>query len=129
MNQQFAIDQPFDLDAVLDGTQDFRWHEMGDGWYSGVLSGNLVHIRQSGSGVEYRAHSDLNVLLRAYFRLDDNLDAIYADISSRDDNVARLVTKYPRLRLLRQPDRGSARSPTSARPPTVSAVSGRLWRR
>ena len=104
MNRQLAIDQLFDLDAVLDGTQDFRWRGMGDAWYSGVLSGNLLHIRQSVSGVEYRAHSDLNALLRSYFRLDDDLDAIYADISSRDDNVARLVSKYPRLRLLRQPD-------------------------
>ena len=104
MNRQLAIDQLFDLDAVLDGTQDFRWRGMGDAWYSGVLSGNLLHIRQSVSGVEYRAHSDLNALLRSYFRLDDDLNAIYADISSRDDNVARLVSKYPRLRLLRQPD-------------------------
>ena len=104
MNRQLIIDQPFHLDAVLYGTQDFRWRQLGDGWYSGVLSGNLVHVRQSGSGVEYRAHSDLNALLSSYFRLDDDIDAIHADISRHDDRVAKLVKQYPQLRVLRQPD-------------------------
>ena len=35
----------FDLTKVLDGTQDFRWKPLGD-WYSGVLKGHIVHLRQ-----------------------------------------------------------------------------------
>ena len=104
MTRQLIIDQPFDLDAVLDGTQDFRWCRRKDTWYSGVLSGNLIHIRQVSGGVEYRADSELDALLRSYFRLDDDIDAIHADISCRDDKVARLVKKYPYRRILRQPD-------------------------
>ena len=104
MTRQFPIDQPFDLNEVLDGTQDYRWRPWEDGWHSGVLRENLIHIRQIDGGVEYRATSDLDDLLRSYFRLDENLQAIYDDISSRDDKVAKLVKNYPYLRVLRQPD-------------------------
>ena len=104
MKRQLITDQPFDLDAVLNGTQDFRWRPWRDGWHSGVLDGNLVHVRQVARGVEYSAASDLDSLLISYFRLDDDLRAIHDDISRRDDNMARLVTEYPWLRILRQPD-------------------------
>ena len=84
--------------------QDFRWLPWKGDWYSGVLNGNLIHIRQVGGGVEYRADSDLEALLRSYFRLDSDIDAIHADISRRDDKVAKLAKKYPYLRILWQPD-------------------------
>ena len=108
VERRLVIDQPthypFDLAKILDGTQDFRWRPWKDDWHSGILGGNLIHIRQIGRAVEYRADSDLNALLSSYFRLDDDIDAIYADISSRDDKAAKLVKEYPYLRILRQPD-------------------------
>ncbi len=105
LTRQLVIGQPFCLDAVLEGAQDFRWRSW-NGWHSGVLSGNLIHIRQIGHRVEYRADSDsdLDILLRRYFRLDDDIAAIHADLSSRDFKIASLVKKYPYLRILRQPD-------------------------
>ena len=83
--------------------QDFRWIERDDGWHSGVLSGTLIHMRRTERGVEYKSSSDsdLTQLLSSYFRLDDDIEAIYADIS-RDDWMATLVEKYYGLRLLRQ---------------------------
>ena len=104
VTRQLITDRHFDLDAILDGTQDFRWRRWRDHWHSGVLSGNLIHIRQINRGVEYRADSDLDALLRSYFRLEDDIDAIHADIACRDDKVATLVKKYPYLRVLRHPD-------------------------
>ena len=104
VTRQLIMDRRFDLDAILDGTQDFRWRAWRDDWHSGVLSGSLIHIRQINRGVEYRADSDLDALLISYFRLDDDIDAIHADIACRDDKVAALVKKYPCLRILRQPD-------------------------
>ena len=104
VTRRLIVEQHFDLDAILDGTQDFRWRAWRDDWYSGVLSGNLIHIRQINRGVEYRADSDLDALLISYFRLDDDIDVIHADIACRDDKVATLVKKYPYLRILRQPD-------------------------
>ena len=104
MPRQLTIDQHFDLDAILNGTQDFRWRPWKDDWHSGVLRGNLIHLRQVEGGVEYRADSDLDDLLRSYFWLDEDMAAIRADLSDRDEKIARLMEKYPYLRVLRQPD-------------------------
>ena len=104
LSRRLDVDRSFDLDQILDGTQDFRWRPRKDDWHSGVLDGKLVHLRQVDGGVEYRAHSDLDTLLHSYFRLDDDVSAIHADLSARDEKMARLVRKYPHLRVLRQPD-------------------------
>ena len=60
-------------------------------------------MRRTERGVEYKSDSDCDLtrLLSSYFRLDDDIEAIYADIS-RDDWMATLVEKYHGLRLLRQ---------------------------
>ncbi len=94
---------PFDLAKVLYSGQDFRWQELGQGWHSGVLDGNIVHVRQGHGDLEYRAHTDLESLLVSYFRLDEDVDAIYAALS-RDPDMAALAQTYPWLRVLRQPD-------------------------
>ena len=98
-----TIDQPFDLAESLESGQAHRWRKLGDGWYSGVLGGRLLHLRQNPAGLEYRATGDssADALLCAYFRLDDDIDAIYAEIC-RDRRVAAMVARYPGLRILRQ---------------------------
>ena len=115
MTRQLEIAQPFDLEISLTMGQAFRWRELpagfyGDGhrWFSGVLGDRLVHIRRTDGGVAYRAggpegetDGDLSELLAGYFRLDDDIAAIYADIS-RDPVIAELAAKYPGMRLLRQ---------------------------
>ena len=62
---------PFDLGKVLYAAQDFRWCKLDDDWHSGVLAGNLIHIRQVDNLLEYKSHSgaDLDEMLRTYFRL------------------------------------------------------------
>ena len=108
--RRLPIDQsskyPFDLDNVLNGTQDFRWCRRSDGWYCGVLAGHHIHVRQCRGALEYRSGSDTDLtdLLRSYFRLDDDIDAIYVYISARCGTIAQLVKNYPSLRLLRHPD-------------------------
>ena len=110
MARSLEITQPFNLGLSLTMGQAFRWRSLGDGWFSGVLGENLVHIRQTENGVEYRVggpygerpadDKDDELLLR-YFREDDDIEAIYANIS-RDPVVARLVEKYWGMRVLRQ---------------------------
>lgn len=103
------IDQPFDLAESLESGQAHRWKRLDDGWYSGVLGDRLLHLRQESCGLEYRVagltgtptDADMASLLRAYFRLDDDIDAIYAEIC-RDRRVAAMVARYPGLRILRQ---------------------------
>ena len=109
MARQLEITQPFDLELSLTMGQAFRWRRYGDGWFSGVIGDHLIHIRQTAGGVEYRAggadgetDGDLGALLSAYFRLDDDLVAIYADLGARDPHIATLIRQYPGLRVLRQ---------------------------
>ena len=99
--------QPFDLAASLESGQAFRWireQEGAHGWFSGVVQGNLIRIRQTNRGtVEFHSSQPVELtrhLLHSYFRLDDDMEAIYREISR--DEVKALVQKYWGLRLLRQ---------------------------
>ena len=97
---------PLNLQSCLEGRQDFRWHKLPNDYHSVILNGALVHIRQTEDRLTYRStpDSDLTCLLHSYFRLDDDLDAIYTEITARDDHVAKLIQENPGVRLMRQPD-------------------------
>ena len=81
VKRRLIIDQPIDVDAVLDGTQDYRWRKLADGCAPACWMRTDSHTAKR-PRCEYRAHTNLDALLRSYFRLDDDTDAIYADISS-----------------------------------------------
>ena len=104
VSARFEAGQPLDLEASLLGGQAHRWRRDGD-WYSGVLDGNLLLIRQNNGVVEFNSSPvDPHALLprlRDYLRLDDDLPAIYDDIT-QDANVDAQVRRYPGLRVLRQ---------------------------
>ncbi len=101
---ELPIPHPFDLAASLESGQAHRWRKEED-WYSGVVRGNFVKMRQSEQGVEFCCEpwpeSAMVPLLQSYFRLDDDLGEIYAEIN-RDGRVAEMVARYPGLRILRQ---------------------------
>ena len=104
---RLAVDQPFDLVASLESGQAHRWaypKAGDDGWYTGVIRGDLVRIRQTNEVVEFQCApspaADMATRLASYFRLDDDIEAIYADIN-RDPRVAEMVERYPGLRVLR----------------------------
>ena len=102
-------EQPLDLGLTLKAGQAFRWRkEKGsDGWWNGVISGQLVRIRQQeGDGdLEFGCapgpEGYVGELLHRYFRLDDPIAEIYQSIS-RNERMAELVDRYRGLRLLRQ---------------------------
>ena len=66
--------------------------------------GNFSKIRQIGQRIEFRSQpgpeASVLPLLQSYFRLDDDIQAIYAEIR-QDPRVADMVDLYPGLRLLR----------------------------
>jgi N-glycosylase/DNA lyase len=114
---ELGVDQPFDLASSLESGQAHRWRRSrslteGD-WHSGVVQGNLIHIRQTrstakgagGNAVEFRCapwpEAALVAPLQSYFRLDDDLEGIYGEIR-QDARVSAMVERYPGLRLLRQ---------------------------
>ena len=117
MVRKIEIKQPFDMELSLTMGQAGRWYELppdfyadSHKWFSGVLGENLIHIRQTENGVEYRVggsygerdatDKDDDMLLR-YFREYDDVQAIYDDISG-DPVVKYLVQKYRGMRVLRQ---------------------------
>ena len=93
-----------ELDVSLDPTlgcgQAHRWRKEGDVW-TGVIGRDVVRMRQTGFGAEVEGCSDLS-RLRSYFRAEDDLEAIVAEISERDSYVASLSAHCPGLRILRQ---------------------------
>lgn len=104
MTVELQIDPPFDLAASLESGQAHRWRKE-DEWYSGVVRGNFIKMRQSEHGVEFCSapwpEKSVVPILQSYFRLDDNLDDIYQEIT-RDQRVAAMVKRYSGLRVLRQ---------------------------
>ena len=100
--------QPFDLDLTLSAGQAFRWKREADGWWSGIVCGRLVIIRQADGKdgeVEFNCISgreaEVASLLNRYFRLGDPIADIYKEIS-RCVSMGHLVKRYNGLRLLRQ---------------------------
>ena len=95
---------PFDLTATLESGQAHRWQRR-EGWYSGVVYGNLLKLRQDGGGLEVyaasRAPEALVPLLADYFRLEDDLPSIYREIET-DARMAEMIRRYAGMRLLRQ---------------------------
>ncbi len=116
---RMSIRQPLDLASSVESGQAHRWTRdeqgkagAGGGWHWGVVRGNLITLRQTGgdpriggSVLEVRAAPTaepdyLEPLLQSYFRLEDDIEAIYRSIAG-DTRVAAMVQRYRGLRLLR----------------------------
>ena len=129
MTRRMTVRQPIDLALSLEMGQSFRWRRVGYGevpprdwgdppapwqknggaWYSGVMWDYLVHLRQTGEGLEYRVGGedgerhdvDLDQQLHDYFRLDDDIVQIYGRLGQHHA-LASSIGRRPGLRLLRQ---------------------------
>ena len=99
-----AVDQPLDLPLTLESGQAFRWHDDAGVW-SGFIEGRLLTLERDEAGlrVVYDPASlpDAARAVRDYFRLDDDLPAIYAQLR-RDERLAAAVDRHWGLRILRQ---------------------------
>ena len=99
-----ATGQPLDLQSTLASGQTFRWRQS-DGWFEGVVFSNLVRVRRAPEGIEFMSEPDdeerIEPLLQSYFRLEEDLEAIYAAIDV-DERLRASVERYRGMRLLRQ---------------------------
>ena len=100
---------PFDLVSTMECGQAFRWRqanspELGD-HMEGVIFGNLVRAKQMDDELLFMSEPDPPSLFKSIFEdyvgLGHNLDSIYASLSE-DPVLARLIDKYPGLRIIRQ---------------------------
>ena len=96
--------QPFDLHNTLFSGQNFRWRKIGER-YTGVVFGNVVDVQLDGDGLEFTSYPDLDSimgpLLRDYFSLDFDIDAVYDSIS-KDNHIRVAIERYRGMRILRQ---------------------------
>ena len=101
---QIEFECTYDLTSTLECGQAFRWRREGD-WYGSVIFNNNVKIRRNQKGVEFCSSPDdelaLEPLLRGYLRLEDDIDAIYANIN-RDEHIGESIKRFPGMRILRQ---------------------------
>ena len=98
---------PFTLELEWLRSQAFRWTERG-GWYYGLVAGNLIKVRPSGEGIEYRSQTpeeSIKADVATYFRLDQDIKPIHDALRELDHNMARLVERYGAMRILRQDPR------------------------
>ena len=93
-----------DIESTLFSGQAFRWRKQGE-WYEGVISNELVRLREVGGVIEYVTTYDpdgsMASRLREYFSLDVDLQEVYAALS-RDEELRLAVDRYRGMRILRQ---------------------------
>ena len=100
---------PFDLASTMECGQAFRWRQINSpdlgACFEGVIFGNLVRVGQLGDELLFTSEPDppstFRPILEEYLGLDHDLESIYAGLSA-DPVLARLIDKYPGLRVLRQ---------------------------
>lgn len=89
----------FHLGYTLDSGQVFRWTSS-SGWWEGVVGDRSIRLRQEGDELITRGDADEG-FLRQYFRLDDDLETIYDEVS-RDECIASVIDRFRGMRLIRQ---------------------------
>ena len=103
--------RPLDLTSTLESGQAFRWvrddsrRPEQPRWYTGVIFGNIMRIRQVPGGVEFLcgpdADSYLKPLVRSYLGLDDDLETTYSSIGV-EGRIGAAIERFRGMRILRQ---------------------------
>ncbi|MEN6521301.1 MAG: DNA glycosylase [Armatimonadota bacterium] len=84
--------------------QAFRWRLDDDNWWSAPVREKLVRIKESDSGFlweTYPADAGLE-LLTDYFRLQDDVSAVYTHLAGSDAHMSELISRFNGLRIVRQ---------------------------
>lgn len=92
----------YNLEATLLGGQSFSWDKIEDTYY-GFTRDRLIKIQLNENKLIWQTYPTQNdeVFIKEYFRLNDDYEAIIKAIKS-DEHVAKGITAYPNLRLLKQ---------------------------
>jgi N-glycosylase/DNA lyase len=101
--------RPLNLSVTLASGQSFRWRRDAAGVWWGVIGETVVAAWQAEGQPDSPLHwqtfpeNDRWDVLADYFRLDLDLDALYADWTKAAPTIADAVTAFRGLRILRQP--------------------------
>ena len=105
MTYELPVNPPFDLELTLQHDQGHRWRPDPDdhGWYTSVVYGDFVRIRQKGRDrpleVEYAREESLETL-HWQFRFGEDTRAIYEELAI-DPKMGALLDRYYGLRIMR----------------------------
>lgn len=97
-----------DLEYTLTCGQAFRWRSGPDGWWTGVVRGRVIRIRQEMGGFLFQVYpsgEDDSDLVHRYFRLEVDLAELYRQFAQADATIAEAVRRFPGLRVLGQEPR------------------------
>ncbi|HET6261704.1 MAG TPA: DNA glycosylase [Chloroflexia bacterium] len=94
----------FSLDDTLASGQVFRWKRKPDGWWTGVVRGIAVGIRQDGERFKWWTYPEAadDALIRDYFQLDVDLGEIVRRIAEADQAAGEAALRWSGLRVVRQ---------------------------
>jgi N-glycosylase/DNA lyase len=98
------------LEYTLSNGQMFRWRKTADGWWDAVTAGRMLRVREVENGdaeagrFEYHTYpgGPDEALVREFFRLDVDLQPIYASWREADPYLGSLAEKFQGLRLVKQ---------------------------
>ncbi|MFX1297992.1 MAG: DNA-3-methyladenine glycosylase family protein [Promethearchaeota archaeon] len=94
----------FDLDQSLSCGQVFRWIHGNEQWWYGVINNHIVKISQNDNELEFYISpkiSDPKQFILNYFRLEDDLELIYQQIS-KDIHMKKAIRCAYGLHIIRQ---------------------------
>ena len=95
----------FDCLQIFDCGQCFRWRDLGDGRWQGVVSGRIAAVRTENGilYIEEEGASDRSEeFWYNYFDLGTDYGAIKSELASRDAHLANAITYGEGIRILRQ---------------------------
>ena len=103
-----------DLQATLESGQTYLWDRDdgedylssglsgGGAWYSSVIEGSVIRLRQVEGQLEWKSTSDMDEVIRRVLGLDDDLDQIMK-MGIEDSLVESAYTAYKGMRNVRAP--------------------------
>ena len=112
--EEDSISGPIDLQATLESGQTFLWNRTpgtayrtdppleSTPWYETVHEGSVIAVRQTETGLEWKASENVESVIRTRLGLEDDLDAILSAFPDAPV-IDTAVERYRGLRLVNEP--------------------------
>ncbi len=95
----------FHLKDIFECGQCFRWNQIDDSTYVGVVRQNVIQVKEQNDTIFFRGvgQEDLKQLVINYFDLNTDYDELKNQLSKVDDNLKKSTAYGKGIRLLNQP--------------------------
>lgn len=106
MNIDLEIDvKCFNLKYTLECGQCFRWKEINENEYVGVVEDRVIRIKQDGNKVYVWSNNKENLkeVVNSYFDLSKDYEVLESKIANIDENIAKSLEFSSGIHILNQP--------------------------